>query len=61
MEDVSDSKYFTSINPSCCSCRDWEFRRMRQGGVCKHVRRLQEAEALLSSNAAKWVEREATD
>lgn len=50
----TEARYFTTVDPLACSCADWKFRRMRQGGVCKHIRRLQEAEALLSSNAAMW-------
>ena len=53
----TETRYFTTINPACCSCADWEFRRMRQGGVCKHVLRLREAEALLEAQARKWAER----
>ena len=61
MEDMTASKHFTTINPSCCSCRDWEYRGSRTGRPCKHIRRLQEALALLASNTARWAEREATD
>ena len=53
------SRYFTST--VACSCPDYVYRRMRLGLPCKHIRRLQEALALLSSNRAKWSEREATD
>ena len=61
MEGMTASKHFTSVDPPCCSCRDWEYRGSRTGRPCKHIRRLQEAEVLLAANAAKWVERGATD
>ena len=53
------ARYYTS--ESACSCPDYVYRRMRLGLPCKHIWRLQEAEALIASNRAKWVEREATD
>ena len=44
-------KYFTKVNPPCCSCPDWLYRgRIRP---CKHVRRLRDAYALIASQDAK--------
>ena len=56
---IERSKYYTTADPPACSCPDWQYR----GHIrpCKHIRRLQEAEALIASNRAQWVEREATD
>ena len=50
------ARYFTT--KTHCSCLDFWYR----GHIrpCKHVRRLQEAEALLEAQARKWAEREAT-
>ena len=51
------AKYFTT--KTHCSCPDfWHRGRYRP---CKHVRRLQEAEALIAGQARKWAEREETD
>ena len=55
MEGLSDSKYFTTADPPACS-PGWYWRRR-----CRHVDELRVAQALIASNRAKWVEREATD
>ena len=55
MEGVSDSKYFPAADPPACSCPGWYWRRR-----CRHVDELRVALALIASNRAKWVEREAT-
>ena len=49
-------KYYTTT--SHCSCLDFWYRGHIR--ICKHVRRLREAEALLEAQARKWSEREAT-
>ena len=56
MEGMTASKHFTTIDPPCCSCADWKYR----GHIrpCKHVKALQEAEALLEAQARKWAERD---
>ena len=56
MEGMTASKHFTTIDPPACSCPGWKWRHR-----CKHVDQLRRALALIASNRAKWVEREATD
>ena len=50
----SGKEYFTTANPPCCSCRDWEFRGSRTGRWCKHIKALAAAERLIASNARRW-------
>ena len=56
---TAPSQYFTST--VSCSCPDYLYRRMRLGHACKHMQALRQAVALIASNRAKWLEREATD
>ena len=56
---TAPSRYMTST--VACSCKDYQYRRMRRGEHCKHILSLRAALALIASNRAKWSEREATD
>ena len=58
MAAATESRYFTTVNPPCCSCLDFWYRGHIR--ICKHVRRLREAEALLAANTARWAETEAS-
>ena len=47
MVTTSTVKYFSTLTR--CSCPDWFYRRRSPGQPCKHVKRLQDARALLDA------------
>ena len=49
MDAAPTVKYFSTL--AACSCPDWKFRRRSPGQPCKHVKRLQDARALLEAQA----------
>ena len=43
-------KYYST--DEACSCPDWHYRRRTRESPCKHVKRLQDARALLDAQEA---------
>ena len=49
MAAISTVKYVSTL--TACNCPDWHYRRRSPGQSCKHVKRLQDARALLMAQA----------
>ena len=49
MVTTSTVKYLTTC--TWCNCPDWHYRRRTPAEPCKHVKRLQDARALLDAQA----------